>query len=455
MEKEKEIIRVALYVRVSTEEQVKYGFSLSSQLNRLTEYCKNNKYKIIDKYVDEGKSARSKLKSRTELLRLIEDAKIKKFDRIIFWRLDRWFRNIADYYKIQEILDKNYVDWECTDEEYNTTTSNGRLHLNIKLSIAQNESDQTSDRIKFNFQNMVKNKRAIFGTNSCVFGFKVVDSKKEKKVIIDNDKKNIVYFIIKHYKINKSFRKTAFLVKEKFDYDITAERIKKMLKSTMLYGCYRDVEGYCENYISKEEFMKIQEILPKTIKQNKKYDYIFSGLLVCGNCNHKMSGSKIKKYHVYRCGYYKNTRNCINKKYIQEYEVEKFLLENIKNIKEREIKTLSLQTINSNKKNYDLEIIKLKKKNDKLAELYIDSKISREKYDSIYNETSEKIKELEKQKNHINKKKEIINLPDNIIEIYNKLNNENKRAFWSKYIDYIIIDLSKNDIQKKYKIILK
>ena len=130
-----------------------------------------------------------------------------------------------------------------------------------------------------------------------------------------------------------------------------------------------------------------------------------------------MSGSKIKKYHVYRCGYYKNTRNCINKKYIQEYEVEKFLLENIKNIKEREIKTLSMQTINSNKKNYDLEIIKLKKKNDKIEELYIDRKISREKYDSIYNETSEKIKELEKQKNHINKKKEIINLPDNIIEM--------------------------------------
>ena len=80
---EKEIIRVALYVRVSTEEQVKHGFSLNSQLNRLTEYCKNNKYKIIDKYVDEGKSARSKLKSRTELLRLIEDAKITVPARLI------------------------------------------------------------------------------------------------------------------------------------------------------------------------------------------------------------------------------------------------------------------------------------------------------------------------------------------------------------------------------------
>ena len=153
------IIRVVLYIRVSSEEQVKHGYSLQSQRERLIEYCKQKGYQVVEIYVDEGKSARSKLKNRTELLRLIEDA-----------RLDRWFRNIADYYKVQEILDNNKIDWECSDEEYSTTTSNGRLHLNIKLSIAQNESDQTSDRIKFNFDNMVKNGRAITGSQGVPLG---------------------------------------------------------------------------------------------------------------------------------------------------------------------------------------------------------------------------------------------------------------------------------------------
>ena len=82
-----EIIKAALYIRVSTEEQAKHGYSLSSQKQRLIEYCKEQNYMITDIYIDEGKTARTKLKNRTELLRLIEDAKQKKFNRIIIWRL--------------------------------------------------------------------------------------------------------------------------------------------------------------------------------------------------------------------------------------------------------------------------------------------------------------------------------------------------------------------------------
>lgn len=72
-----EIIKAALYIRVSTEEQAKHGYSLSSQKQRLIEYCKEQNYMITDIYIDEGKTARTKLKNRTELLRLIEDAKQK------------------------------------------------------------------------------------------------------------------------------------------------------------------------------------------------------------------------------------------------------------------------------------------------------------------------------------------------------------------------------------------
>ena len=178
-----EIIKAALYIRVSTEEQAKHGYSLSSQKQRLIEYCKEQNYMITGIYIDEGKTARTKLKNRTELLRLIEDAKQKKFNRIIIWRLDRWFRNIADYYKVQETLEANKVDWECSDEEYNTTTSNGRLHLNIKLSIAQNESDQTSDRIKFNFDRMIKNGNIIVGKQGMPLGYTSSGTEKNKRMI--------------------------------------------------------------------------------------------------------------------------------------------------------------------------------------------------------------------------------------------------------------------------------
>lgn len=177
------IIRVAIYIRVSTEEQAKHGYSIESQKSRLIEWAKEHNYQVVDIYADEGKSARTKISNRKELLRLLDDVKSDKIDRIIIWRLDRWFRNVADYYRIQDLLDKYNVDWECSDEEFNTSTSNGRLYLNIKLSIAQNESDQTSDRIKFNFENMVRNKRPISG--ALPIGYKIEGEKQNKRVVKD------------------------------------------------------------------------------------------------------------------------------------------------------------------------------------------------------------------------------------------------------------------------------
>lgn len=144
--------RAALYIRVSTDEQAKHGLSLDEQKHDLEEYAKRYGYLIYDYYVDDGVSARKSFSKRKELQRLLDDVRADRIDVILFIKLDRWFRNIAGYYKVQEILDKYKVDWIAIHEDYNTNTSAGRLNLNIRLSIAQNESDQTSDRIKYVFE---------------------------------------------------------------------------------------------------------------------------------------------------------------------------------------------------------------------------------------------------------------------------------------------------------------
>ena len=139
--------RAALYARVSTEEQAMHGVSLDAQKERLLSYAKENNLTVVDLYVDEGISARKRYTRRPEFLRMLEDVKQKKIDGVLFIKLDRWFRNIADYYEVQAILDKYRVQWIATEEDYDTTTANGRLALNIKLAIAQDESDRTSERI--------------------------------------------------------------------------------------------------------------------------------------------------------------------------------------------------------------------------------------------------------------------------------------------------------------------
>ena len=110
--------RAALYIRVSTEEQARHGLSLSAQLENLQQYAKNKGYDIVGIYTDDGASARKSPFSRKAFKQLMEDVQWNRIDRILFIKLDRWFRSVRDYYKAQDILDAHGVDWETTQEQY-------------------------------------------------------------------------------------------------------------------------------------------------------------------------------------------------------------------------------------------------------------------------------------------------------------------------------------------------
>lgn len=92
--------RAALYIRVSSEEQVRHGFSLGEQRADLERYAQMHHYAVVDIYADEGTTARKSLQKRKELQRLLDDVRAGKIDIIVFKCLDRWFRNIRDYYKV-------------------------------------------------------------------------------------------------------------------------------------------------------------------------------------------------------------------------------------------------------------------------------------------------------------------------------------------------------------------
>jgi len=102
----------------------------------------------VGTYTDAGISARKPASKRPELQRLLRDVQGGKGDLIEFTKLDRWFRNISEYYKVQEILEKYNVDWKTIHEDYDTSNASGRLKINIMLSVAQDEADRTSERIK-------------------------------------------------------------------------------------------------------------------------------------------------------------------------------------------------------------------------------------------------------------------------------------------------------------------
>ena len=126
------MVRVGIYCRVSTDQQVRDGDSIQAQLSALRIYAKEHDYEIAGEYVDDGISG-TLLAERDELQKLLDDVKQKKVDLILFTRLDRWFRSIRHYLNTQEVLDKYNVPWRAIWESFETQTPQGRFMVNQTL----------------------------------------------------------------------------------------------------------------------------------------------------------------------------------------------------------------------------------------------------------------------------------------------------------------------------------
>ena len=144
---EKILLRVAIYIRVSTDKQVKDGDSMRDQLATGQKYIDGHENMIlVDTYIDDGISGQ-KLK-RDDFQRLIDDVRAGRIDLIIFTRLDRWFRNLRHYLNTQDILDKHGVSWTAIEQPYfDTSTPHGRAFVNNSMIWAELEAQNDSDRI--------------------------------------------------------------------------------------------------------------------------------------------------------------------------------------------------------------------------------------------------------------------------------------------------------------------
>jgi DNA invertase Pin-like site-specific DNA recombinase len=123
---------VAAYVRVSHQEQKLHGLSLDAQRMKLKEYAEQHNMKIVEWYEDEGVSARKLIRKRPELQRMIQDAEKGRFHRIIFIKLDRFFRSVAEYHECMKRISP--IVWTTTEEKYDLSTAQGRMLVNMKLN---------------------------------------------------------------------------------------------------------------------------------------------------------------------------------------------------------------------------------------------------------------------------------------------------------------------------------
>ena len=443
---------VACYCRVSTEEQVKFGFSISAQKSALEKYCKDNNYKY-EFYIDEGISA-SSMKKRRALQEMLD--KINEFDIVLFTKLDRLSRNVLDANNINKILQENNCTMKAIDEDdVDTSTADGMFIFNLKVSLAQREIEKTSERIKFVFKD--KRNKGEITSGQKKYGYDIIN----KHYVVneteaDNIRKLYKYFI----DVNGDMKKV-------YDYFITNfngkgyDALSKYLRETSYIGKYRLYRRneYVDNYIpailDTELFNGVQKILGKKGYQTKSNIIaLFAGILYCADCKHKLSKrtdnrtkNKTMRYVCYNSARYKVSsfeHYCTNSLNIREDYIENYLLDNFNEEAKKYIVKKKNITTNAKTANNTNEIKKKKKKLEKLKDLYIDDLIDKETYRIDYDNYTSKIVQLEKENNekHIVRKNfdniEKL-LKTDIKKIYSNLNKENKRKFWLSVIDKIYI----------------
>lgn len=439
-------LRVAKYIRCSHDDQVLHGDTLEAQNEILDDFILRNRLKLIDTFVDEALTARKKYTKRKEFVRLLDGVEAHKFDLIIFTKLDRWFRNIGDYHKIQEILEANHVQWKAVTESYDTTTTNGRLYVNIRLSVAQDECDRDSDRIKDVFEYKLRNKTYISG--SLPRGLKL-DA--EKHVIIDDEWKQFALDMFDHFEQTNSKRGTLLYLKEKYGIYLCYDTIARNLRNTLYKGMYRDDADFCEPLISPERFDRIQELGKRNVRQRyTNRTYIFTGLLICSSCNHYLVGQTThrtladgtaKHYPAYRCNQHYQSHSCDRNRSYREDYVEEYLLQHIRPALSEYVAEYEVTGSNPSRKNPAAEAAKIRKKMQKLYDLYIDDLIEMDVYKKEYETFQQKLKELEAASvappRDLSDLKKLLN--QDYEEIYKTFSPQEKNAFWKSFVQSILV----------------
>jgi site-specific DNA recombinase len=144
-------VRCAIYTRVSTDQGLEQDFnSLDAQYDASQAYIRSQVHAgwtlIRSKYDDGGFSGGNT--DRPALQRLLDDIRARKIDVIVVYKVDRLTRSLADFAKLVELFDQHAVSFVSVTQQFNTTTSMGRLTLNVLLSFAQFEREVTSERIR-------------------------------------------------------------------------------------------------------------------------------------------------------------------------------------------------------------------------------------------------------------------------------------------------------------------
>lgn len=423
-------MRVALYARVSTEEQVRHGLSVAAQLDNLRAWATENGHTVVDEYVELGVSARKPPIKRPQLQRLLGD--LGKIELIAFTKLDRWTRNVKGYYDVQEKLDAAKVSWTAIHESYETVSAAGRFTVNVLLAVAESEADRTGERIKVVKDHKVQ--RGEFLGSILPLGLEVAGKK-----VVPSAEADLARECFRVFRETGSvYQARAFV--EEHGHPISWQAVHRLLQNPMYCGRFRGNDDYCAPIVSVAEWEAVQEMLRgRSVRKNQTHRvYIFSGLIRCAECGRRMAGAWATHGHdnyMYRCNAHHMDKSCSNKRHLRESEMEAWLLDNV--VAELKRVTAAMQRPKKAKKPVDAAAIK--KRLGRLKDLYLDGFIDKAEYAADRAELLEKLSEQSPPARDLSAVSSIV-LAHDFREQYNTLSREEKLTLWRSVIDHVVAD---------------
>ena len=291
-------MNIALYPRVSTQEQAINGHSIDEQIERMRKYCEAMGWTIYKTYTDAGYSGGNM--DRPGLQSMIRDIEKGKIDKVLVYKLDRLSRSQLDtLYLIEKVFIANGTDFVSMSESFDTSTPFGRAVIGILAVFAQLEREQIKERMAMG--RFARAKQGKFGGSDKVpIGYDYIDG----ELITNEYERMQIIRLFELYEAGASPYKIAEAMTEagfKHKYGKWSERrVREILgKKTYLgYTFFKGewYQGDHEPFISEELFEKVQAIRSQKSEEHLKYNRrsgkattYLGGYIYCGNCGGKYS----------------------------------------------------------------------------------------------------------------------------------------------------------------------
>ncbi len=415
--------KCGLYMRVSTEDQAREGFSLPEQRERLETFCKFKGYEIVDYYEDAGISAKTG-NYRPEFERLKSDIKAKKINTIVALKLDRITRSIFDWEKLITFLDENNADIDCANDEINTTSANGKMISRLLMSVSQNEIERTSERTKIGLAGAIKNGHI---PHVAPLGY----IREDKKLVVDYSTKDIVVRIFDLYyngysyqKISNLFNGEKVLAKDNWrDSTIMGILENEIYKGDFVHGKKTKHPTYYENVvepiISKEMWADCQVQKKKNSRSYKRtLTYLYLQKLKCPKCGRVLGGKATTKkngnsYFYYYCN---DCKIEFKEKVINDY-FNQFISELVEydSVVNQFFLPMIKQKFDEPREQLEKEIKEQNNKLERIRKAYIGGAFNLDVYKEETNIVEKAIKELENKLNTTDCAEELRFTPKDIL----------------------------------------